>query len=329
MLKKLRVVLFTLLGAGGALVLSGAAAQAQNYPTRPITIIVPNVAGNPLDLTPRFLAVEMAKTLGQPVVVENKPGAATLLGMEYVATSAPADGYTLLIATDNNMALFPITVKNLRFDPLKDLVPFMATSSSKLMLASASKSADKTVEQLVAHAKASPGKLNYGSGSATNQLQMEALLRKFGINVERISYNNTAIHNQALVTDEIQMAWLTEAAAVSLGEQVRILGQTGDKRSVRYPDAPTFTELGLPQIGGFTLIMSVRAGTPKPIIDRLYAAAAQALNSGDMKEQIAAKLQMEVNAPERQNPDAAYKHVADLTKFYRDVAQQIGFKPEE
>src|SRR5262245_42337271 len=135
MLWVLKLAAWSLLSIGAFAVTPGDAA-GQEFPNRPIKIIVPNTPGSVVDVVPRIVAPEMSRLLGQPVVVENKPGAGSLLGVEYVATGAPADGYTLLVGVISNTALFPLTIKDLRFDPLKDLVPVIGLTEGKLALGS-------------------------------------------------------------------------------------------------------------------------------------------------------------------------------------------------
>lgn len=133
--------------------------MAQDYPSRPIRFIVPNTPGSSTDFPARIISPAMSKLLGQPIIVENKPGAAQLLGYEYVAKQVPADGYTIAVVTVPALVTLPLTVKNLRFDPLKDLRPIIGLVEQRFLLASSSQESWNTFREMVGYAKANPGKL--------------------------------------------------------------------------------------------------------------------------------------------------------------------------
>lgn len=299
-------------------------AAAQDYPAKPVQLVVPNAAGTVLDLMARILAAPIAKLLGQPVVVENRPGVESIVGYDYVATQAPADGYTISAVLLTDFATLPVTRKGLRFDPLKDLPPIVIFAEGRTTLGSASKFPWKTFPELVANAKANPGKLNYGASGAYGRLLTESILRNLALNVVHVPYKGGAAFVQALREGEVELGIVSESAAVSMGDKFRVLAVTGENRSARFPEAPTFAQIGFPQLRGLTFSLNGRAGVPKPIIERLYAASSQALKQPDVRAQIE-KLQMEVLSV---GPDAAAKRMLEDARLFADIARRIGMEPQ-
>lgn len=299
-------------------------AAAQEYPNKPIRYIVPNTPGVIVDIVARVMAVEMGKTLGQPMVVENKPGGNYVVGFEYVARQAPADGYTVVSVLVPSMAILPVTARGLSFDPLKDLPPVIGLAEGKYVFGTATSQPWKTLAEVAAAAKAAPGKFNFGESSPPVYLLAEFLLSGLGVNVAHIPYSSGGGYLQALIAGEVQMGFVGEGSAIGFGEKFRVLGVTGASRSPAYPNVPTFRELGHPAIPGLSLALNVRAGTPKTITDRLYASAAKALQSPEVKAQFA-KLQLDVTG---QPGELAARALADEAKMYSEVAARIGFKPQ-
>ena len=303
--------------------LAASRAGAQDFPNKPVHFIVPYGAGATLDIVARVVGQEMAKSLAQPVVVENKPGADAIIGFEYVAKQVPADGYTIMIAAVSGLATLPLTVKALRFDPLADLPPVLGMVEGRYILTASTKLPVKTFTEFVAYAKANPGKLNFGASSTTVRLQTEALLRELGINVVYVPYKSGPTYIQAIESGEIQLGFVAEGSAMSMGERARILAVTGYKRSENFRDVPTFVELGLPGIRGVSYSLNMRVGTPKTAIDRIQAAAAQALAQPDVKAQL---LKMGLD-PVAQPADAAARRLAEEARAFGDVARKAGIQP--
>ncbi len=299
-------------------------ATAQEYPSKPIRFIVPNSPSTPQDLSARILAVELPKVLGQPVIVENKPGAGNVIGLEFVAKQVPADGYHLLSVLVETTAILPVSVKELRFDPLRDLPGVIPIAEGKLLFGSPSTQPWKSFVEMVAYAKANPGKLNYGASSVVQILPTEALARDLGIRVVRVPYSGGGPFLQALVSGEVHLGFAAGSSFISSGDKLRVLAVTGESRSARFPDAPTFKELGQPRIPGFTVSMHVRAGTSRNIIEKLNAAAASALQSPSVREQFA-KLQLDVLGG---SPESADRRLADAARFFSETATQIGYQPQ-
>jgi tripartite-type tricarboxylate transporter receptor subunit TctC len=307
-----------------ALWLAAGAAAAQDYPNRLLRFIVPNTPGSTQDTLARTMGNEMSRLLGQPIVVENKPGADSTIGYEYVAKTAPADGYTLASVNVTGLASLPATSRDLRFDPLKDLPPVIGIGESRFVLASAASLPWKTLPELVAHAKANPGKLNFGASVPIVRLPMEVIIRHYGLDIAHIPYSASAPYVQALIVGEIQMGIIPEGLAIAQGDKLRVLAVTGEKRRPPFLDVPTFAELGLGQIHGTAFSLNVRAGTPKPIVDKLYATAKQALEQPEMKANLA-KMQLEISA---ETPEAAAANLAAQATFFSDTARAIGLRPQ-
>jgi len=266
----------------------------------------------------------MAKILGQTVVVENKTSANNLVGYEHVARLAPADGHTLLQTTDTTHPILPLIFKDMRFSPLQDLTPVGFLADSRLLLSSSVQEPWQNLKEMIAHAKANPGKLNYSSSSASTRLQTAWVTRTLGIDVVYVPYKTTVAGTTAVISRETNMGMMNEAQAVSLRDRLRVLAVSGDKRSPAFPAVPTFEEQGVPQMKNFTIGFAMRAGTPRPVIERLYAAAAQAMKQPEIQAQFV-KLEVEpVNMP----PQAAAQHLVQRAKFFAEIAKQIGLQPE-
>jgi len=176
----------------------------------------------------------------------------------------------------------------------------------------------------VAYAKDNPGKLNYGSPAPTVRLPLEALAGAAGVRLVHVPYVGGGPYMQALVANEVQVGLIPESVAKTFGERFRPLAVTGQRRLAAFPDVPTFNELGFPQIKGLAYSINMPAGVPKPVVDRLYAAASAALRDPDTRAAIA-KMGFEVL---EQSPEVAAKALADEAAFLSDVAAKIGLKPQ-
>lgn len=309
----------------GAFFAFGAGAViAQDYPNRPLRLIVPNTAGTLTDGIARVIAPEMSKRLGQPIIVENKAGAGNVIGLEYVAKQVPADGYTIVISSTSSTAMLPVIVKELRFDPLKDLPPFIGLAEGRLFLGTSAQLPWKTFAEMVANAKSNPGKLNYGSPAPNTRLMTEALVRGLGLEVLHVPYSAGGPYYLALASGEVHMGFVNEAITASLGDKLRVLAVTGDQRMAQLPNVPTLAELGYPSLRSLGFSLNSPAGVPKPVFDKLHATSAQTLQQADVKAQFA-KLKLELTA---QTPEAALKSLTDEAGMYADIGKKIGIRPE-
>ena len=301
------------------------AAYAQDYPSKPVRFVVPYSAGSPPDVVARLLGVEMSKTLGQAIVVENKPGADTVIGYEYVARQAPADGYTVAIVPISNSAILPLIHKNLPFDPVNDLPPFVTLVEGRLVFGVSALTPWKSFEEAVASIKANPNKWNYGAPSVLLRFPMLVLVQRMGLELTYIPYPQAASNYTALMVNDVQMGFLSEAsAAATLKDKFRVLAVTGDRQSQVYPQAPTFASLGYPQLPSNAFSFSVRAGTPQPVIDKLRTAAIKALQAPDVRSKLDT-MQFDIID---ESADAARQRLAEQAKLFADVARKVGIEPQ-
>jgi tripartite-type tricarboxylate transporter receptor subunit TctC len=292
--------------------------------SRSRALIVGEAGGTTPDIIPRVLAPHMGKVLGQSVIVENRPGASSLIAYEFVGTRAEPDGYTIALASVVNFALLPLTVKDLKFDPLKDLPPAIGVADAELVVVTASKNAWTTFPELLDYAKKNPGKLNFGSVAHSTRMNIEQLIRAANLNIQVVPYSTGAQIYQAVLNGEADAIFTSILTAESFGDKTRVLTVTGDVRRPPLLAVPTLTELGFPRIRGASYSLNVRAGTPPSAVDRIYGAASDALRNPEVQAQFA-KLRLGiVNSP----PAAAAKAQADLAAAFAEVAREIGLKPQ-
>lgn len=265
-------------------------AQA-SFPSRAITLVVPFSAGGPLDALARVMASKLADGIAQPVVVENRVGGGGAVGMGSVARAKP-DGYTILY-TPNSLAIAPALYKKLGFDPEKDLIPVTQFASTTLVLAAHPKINVSTVPELVALAKANPGKLNFGSSGVADPLQLgiEMLKTMAGIDMLPIPYKGQGPMFTALLGGEVDVAIVslqTSLSPIKAGN-VKALAITGSKRSTALPGVPTVAESGLP---GYDLTswhgVFAPAGTPRDVVDKLQREIAKVANLPEVRQRVEA-----------------------------------------
>ena len=262
-------------------------AAAEWQPTRPIKLVVPFAPGGQPDVVARTLAEPLGKALGQPVIVENKPGAGGNIAAEAVARSN-ADGHTLLMGTNGPLAVSPALYRNLPYDPLKQLAPVTLVGTSPNLIAVHPSLGVATLKDLVTKAKAEPGKLNFssvGKGSIS-QLSMELLNTVAGIRTVHIPYNGGAPAVTALIAGDVQILSLNPTALIPqlTAGKVKIVAQTSAKRSALVADIPTVAESGYP---GFEadvwMAVMAPAGTPGDAIRRLNTELVRIIRSSEMK----------------------------------------------
>jgi len=263
------------------------AAAQDTYPSRPIHIVIPFPAGGPADIAARIIGQRMNEEWGQPVVVDNRPGGNTIIGAEFVAKAAP-DGYTLLMAIDSTLVMNQFLYKSLPYDPLNDFAPITTTVKSMSLLAVPADSGPKDVKELVARAKAAPGKLNFGAGTITAQLMGVLFNKAAGIDIVYVPFQGTAQTVQGLLTHSVDMVY---AGSVVIGPMIdsgkaRALAKL-DGRKEPYPDVPTLAVAGdLKNFDDLSVWLGLVApkATPKPIIDKLNAEFVRILAEPDIRE---------------------------------------------
>jgi tripartite-type tricarboxylate transporter receptor subunit TctC len=257
----------------------GFSAHAEDYPARPIRIIVPFGAGGPADIAARLVGNVLQQSLGQPIVVENHTGAGGVIGTQEVVKSA-ADGYTLLMMSNTQTANESLlSAAQRKYDLMRDLVPIAPLNYSDLVIVVNPSVPAKTLAEFIALAKSQPGKLNYASSGQGTPYHMAGELFKSmaGIDVVHVPYRNSGDARTGVISGQVQMmidAVPTMAPNIT-EKQVRALATTGSKRSNVLPDVPTASEAGVPGYEAtIWLGLMAPAGTPKPIIDKLAAAIA-------------------------------------------------------
>jgi len=265
-------------------------ASAQNYPSRAITLVIPFAPGGSTSIVGRGIADKMSELLGEKVVVDNRPGAGGTVGTRAVAKSDP-DGYTLLLGYTGTLAIGPSLYKNVGYDPRKDFSPIGLIGNAPNSLVVNPSFPAKTVAELVAYAKANPGKVNFGSAGAgtASHITGEYFARSAGITLVHIPYKGTGPALTDLLGGHIPMAFAPIPAShpnVTAGK-LRALAVTSTTRSGLLPDVPTMVEAGLPGFDASLYYgLAAPAGTPRPIIDKLNKALRDALASDEVKKQL-------------------------------------------
>jgi tripartite-type tricarboxylate transporter receptor subunit TctC len=306
-----------------------ATANAQSYPNKPIRWIVPYTGGGITDVVTRIVTQKMSGPLGQAVVVDNRPGANSILGSDLAAKAAP-DGYTMVTVIAGYAANVTLYQGKLPFDPLKDLVPVSLAGIAPLIMTVNNNLPAKDVKELIAYAKANPGKLNFGSSGigAAAHLTCELFKQTAGIDMVHIPFKGTAPATQAVIANDIQILVDTPSSMMPQvrGGKLRALGMFSAKRLTAFPDVPTIAEAGGPPLESSTWVLFMApGGTPRAIIDRLAAETGKAINESEIKERFT-QLGIE---PVGNNPDAAKKFLdAEIAKWAK-VINTAGVKAEQ
>jgi tripartite-type tricarboxylate transporter receptor subunit TctC len=281
-----------ILGVVAALVVLGAAPlRADDYPARPIRILVPYAPGGIADIAARIVGAKLTEALGQQVAVENRPGGNGFIAMELTARSKP-DGYTLVVCTVGDVAINPGLFKEMPYDVARDFAPIASVSDAPVVLAANGASPYKTVKDVIAAAQAQPGTINVGTPGygSINQLILESMALNTGTKFVHVPYKGGAPAAQALVAGDIPLAVLassTVAPHVPSGN-IRVLAVTSTKRSPLNPEWPTMQEEGAGDINAsnWTALLAPK-GTPQPVLDKLSAAVVKVLNMADVKQRFA------------------------------------------
>ncbi len=283
MLSFIRCAMVVVLAAVGV-----CAAPAQEYPTRPVTMIVPWAAGGAVDTAARIIQPKLSERLGRPVVVENRPGGGSTIGTA-AGVKAPPDGYTLGIPGSGSMAIGPAMYKSLPYDPVKDIVPIALIGRVPFVLIVNKDVPVKTVPELIAYAKTN--RLNYGSGGAgsPHHLYAELLKSMTGIEMTHVPYKGSADAIKDVVAGHVQLMFSDTAPSIPLirAGAVTLLGLSTNVRLVNAPEIVPLSQLGVPgfDASGWFMI-AVPPGTPKPIVERLHAEFKAVLGMADVQEQI-------------------------------------------
>ncbi|MDB5849355.1 MAG: hypothetical protein JWP29_3107 [Rhodoferax sp.] len=265
-----------------------AAAQPAPYPQRPIRLVVPFPAGGPTDILARVVGQKLTERLGQAVIVDNKPGANTIIGADVVAKAAP-DGYTLLLAIDSTLVMNQALYSKLPYDPVKDFEPIAKMAISPLIVVTSS-AGPHTLKDVIAQAKAQPGKVSFGYGTVTTQLGGEIIKNALGLNILSVAYKGSAGTVQGLLSNDV--TYIIDGVSAALPHiqsgKFRALATLGDKRIPVLPELPSVaSEAGL---HGFDVAvwmgLVAPRGTPEPITRLLGAEVARALELPDVREKL-------------------------------------------
>jgi len=269
------------------LCLAGFSSWAQPYPTRAVRIVVPFAVGGPADIYARFVGAKLSETLGQPFVVENRPGAGSVVGSDHVAKSPP-DGYTLLMMSNTHTVNETLIPKK-PFDLMRDLAPISGVNYSDILMVIHPSVPANTLQEFIALAKSKPGALNYASSGPGTPYHMAGELFKAmaGVDIVHVPHKGSDGARTSILSGQVQMMFdaITTMAANARAGRVKALASTGMKRSAVTPDVPTLDEAGVP--GYETTIwlgLMAPAGTPRPILDRLSAEVNKVVNSAEVKD---------------------------------------------
>jgi tripartite-type tricarboxylate transporter receptor subunit TctC len=259
-----------------------------SFPNRAVRIVVPFPAGGPSDVLARIIGQKLSEDWKQPVLIENRVGANTVIGAQVVAT-APGDGYTLLMAIDSTLTMNQFLYKKLPYDPINDFVPITTVAKTMLLLMVNASSDIKTVAELLAKQKAQPGALNYGAGTITTQLTGYLLNKAAGTTAQLVRYNGSAQVTQGLLTNSVQYTIDGTSAALPLIQdgRFRVLAKFDRRPFPLLPNLPLVAEAaGLPNFEEITVWLGLVApkGTPQEIINKLQQQITQALADPDVKQ---------------------------------------------
>ena len=267
--KKLAALIFAALAASVA-----REAVAQPYPNRPIRMIVPSTPGSPTDVMARLVAQSMSQTIGQPVIVEPRPGGGGIIGTKAVIAAEP-DGYTLLFTEGAKHLMTPALYDNVGFDPVKDLTPVATAGGGVFLLVISPSIPATTVKEFVEYARANPGKINFGFGQGTLPHMLGASLKTAaGVDINLVPYKGGAQAVADMLGGHIQMNFGTTATLLALIKQgkLRPLAVTGETRSLELPDTPTMAESGFPKLTlRYWMGMWAPPQTPKTVVETLNA----------------------------------------------------------
>jgi len=315
-----RVVLLAAVGSAPAL--------AQNYPTKPVRILIAQAPGSATDVISRVVGNRLSEGLGQPVVIEARPGAGGMLGTEAAARSAP-DGYTLFMANNSTHGSNPAVYAKLPYDAIKDFAPIAFVASVPYVLVVEPSLPVKNVQELIALAKSRPGKMNYASAGngSTHHFCGELLKSMSGIDLVHVPYKGSPPAIAGLLGGEVSLMFanLTDIGSQIKNGKVKALAVTTPKRAPSLPDLPTLSEAGLP---GFEITswfgLLAPAGTPAPIVARLNAETNKVLGRPDVQATLGAQgLQLAPGSPEQ----FAAHIKSEIAKFSR-IGKAAGIKAE-
>jgi len=304
--------------------IAGGTAQAADYPTRPITAIIPFAGGSASDVVSRILFERMSRSMGQPIVVENRPGAGGNIGSAYAAKATP-DGYTLLGGGSGPVAANVTLYKHLDYDPEKDFETISPFAAFTIIVVASNKLPVNSLQELIVYAKAHPGELNYGSvGIGSSQhLAGEFFSQLTGTKLTHVPYKNIGQYVPDLMAGQVPLGfqWYPNVSAALAAKGAKALAVAGANRLDVLPDTPTTKEAGLPDyiVSGWFALLAPK-GTPPAIVDKLNSEMKMALADPDVR----ARFQQQGAETEYLPPDQAKKFISDEIAKYRDIITKAG-----
>ena len=301
-------------------------AEAQDYPTRPITIVVTLAAGTGMDVIARLYADKLAQSLGKPVVIENKPGASTMLGTAAVA-GAPPDGYTLLVATSAALSINPTLFKQIPYDPERDLVPVSLYLKSPFILIVNPEVPARSVPELIDYAKKSPTPLSYSSPGAGGLpfLSVELMNNRFGLKMTHVPYRNSpqAISDVAAGHVNLSIAEAGASLALIRDGKVRALAVTSTQRLAAHPSVPPMAEAA--NAPGFETVswhvLLAPAKTPRPIVEKLHAEMKRIMSDQAMQEKLSNLGLIPLDPPSIADTES---YIKSETAKWSEVVKKVG-----
>lgn len=301
---------------------------AQQYPTKPIRIVVPFAAGGATDLPARLIAPKLSEALGQPVIIENKPGAGGVLGIDSVAKAAP-DGYTFVMATNGELVMNPSIYTKLPYNPSKDLVPVSIAVESPLVMLVATSSPFNSVAHVLAAANAKPGTISFataGTGS-TSHVLTEMLALRTGTKLLHVAYKGGAPASTAIISGEVSMGLLNLGSSIAMvtSGRARALAVTSRSRVPELPSVPTLAELGVPDYADSIWVgLAAPVGVSSDIIRRISTEIAKALAAPDIR----ARLSQIGVQPVGSTPEEAAARIQRETPRYAEAIRQANIRAD-
>jgi tripartite-type tricarboxylate transporter receptor subunit TctC len=300
--------------------------DATSFPSRPIHVIVPFPAGGPSDIVARVIGQKMSEDWGQPVVIESRPGANTIIGAQAAAKAAP-DGYTLFMAIDSTLVMNQYLYKSLPYDPINDFVPITTTAKTVSVLTVSAASGPGSVRELIAKAKAQPGRLSYGAGTITAQLMGHMFNRAAGLDILYVPFKGTPETVNGLLTGSVDLIYaanLIVAPLIAAG-QLHPLAKLDHDAPPTMADIPTLADAaGLPDLEDISIWLGLVAprGTPKPIIDKINAEVVKALTDPAVRE----RSERTGNYPVTTTPEQFAAFIRKEAERWRKVIPETGIR---
>ena len=303
-------------------------ALAQAWPAKPVRVVVPFPPGGGTDIGTRIVAQKLQDAFGQAFVIENKPGAAGIVGTEFTAKSPP-DGYTFMMGNIGTHAINVSLYKKLAYDPVRDFAPVSMVADLPLLLLVHPSVPAKSVQELIALARSQPGKLNFSTSGAGGSMHVAAELFKSmaGVDMVHIPYKGGAPAVADLIAGQVPLSFATVLETIQFVKagKLRALAVTNNRRSVALPELPTISEAGLPGYQSISwLALFAPAGTPKEIVNRVSAETVRILKISDVRERLLAQGAEPIGS----TPEELATILAADTAKYAKVIRESGYKPE-